>query len=513
MGLSEQIKETYRQASQEVDKKTAAFWERYKKRAEQKKKDLDAGKITRDEYQRWMQTQMFTGDRWKEKLSDITQTYVDADKKAREIIGGTSKNVFVQYANSTAKDVGKHIQGGYSFDIYDQKTVERLLKENPDLLPKWKIDEPKDYKWNKDRVRNAITEGIVQGESIPSIQKRLIEGLATSNAKKMTLFARTAITGAQNAGRMERLHEATQMGIKVQKKWLSTHDARTREDHSELDGQTVDIDEPFETKDGRQIMFPGDPAAPPELVYNCRCTLIYVYSKQQQEIHIEEPPEEKTPGKPNIGETMHFKDSRTADEYFRGSTYETRMGGINRTRGYGVSEDESKPATKWQNKLTHDQFEALSDYSGMSYESINNYLRGIWDKQEAKDNHSGHYSLDTTIKHMDAGIKKFDLQKPITVYRTCEREFIDRLQEGSIFHDEGYGSTSVLPIPVASGDVHMEIDVPAGKGVGAYMEGVSWKEGEEFEFLLGRGADYYVEKKEIREDGIYVKVAIAGFTR
>ena len=37
------------------------------------------------------------------------------------------------------------------------------------------------------------------------------------------------------------------------------------------------MDEPFVTKDGREIMYPGDPTAEAGLVYNCRCTLTYVY--------------------------------------------------------------------------------------------------------------------------------------------------------------------------------------------------------------------------------------------
>ena len=73
------------------------------------------------------------------------------------------------------------------------------------------------------------------------------------------------------------------MGIKVKKKWLAAHDNRVRDTHAELDGQEVDADEPFEV-DGMQIMYPGDPSAPPEMVYNCRCTLIYVYPEYEQSL-------------------------------------------------------------------------------------------------------------------------------------------------------------------------------------------------------------------------------------
>ncbi len=96
----------------------------------------------------------------------------------------------------------------------------------------------------------------------------------------MEMFARTAVTAAQNAGRMERLHEASDMGIKVKKKWLATLDNRTRDAHAELDGQEKEIDEPFEVMvDGKlqKIDYPGDPNADPAMTYNCRCTLIYVY--------------------------------------------------------------------------------------------------------------------------------------------------------------------------------------------------------------------------------------------
>lgn len=305
MALRDELRDTYQQAAKEVEQKTRTFWERHKAKAARKLKEVDEGKITLAEYKNWLAGQVFTGERWTEKLDDITQTFVDADKKAREIIGGTTKNVFVRFANSTAKDVEEHIKGGYSFDLYDKHTVERLLKENPDLLPKWKINEAKDYKWNQQRVKNAITQGIIQGESIDDIGKRLTKGLSAKNADHMVMFARTAVTGAQNAGRMERLHEAQDLGIKVRKKWLATTDNRTRDAHKDLNGVEADIDEPFHSELG-DIMFPGDPTADPANVYNCRCTLAYVYPKYQQTVKPQEEQEEP--------EVIPFEPSKTRKE-------------------------------------------------------------------------------------------------------------------------------------------------------------------------------------------------------
>jgi hypothetical protein len=90
--------------------------------------------------------------------------------------------------------------------------------------------------------------------------------------------ARTAVTGAQNAGRLDTYEAAKDMGIKIKKRWLATLDSRTRHEHAALDGQTVETDDYFEI-DGYKLMYPGDPSGEPEMVYNCRCTLLSVMDK------------------------------------------------------------------------------------------------------------------------------------------------------------------------------------------------------------------------------------------
>lgn len=56
--------------------------------------------------------------------------------------------------------------------------------------------------------------------------------------------------------------------------WAATQDERTRDTHSEMDGQRVGLDEPFVTPDGYNLLFPGDGSlgAPASEIVNCRCT-------------------------------------------------------------------------------------------------------------------------------------------------------------------------------------------------------------------------------------------------
>ena len=285
--LTKKIGKVYGQAAKEIKEKLDSFRKAHEAIEKKMLRDLKDGKITKKDYKDWLRNQVFQEERWKNKTDEITKVYLNADKKARELVGDTDRSVFIEAGNWQAYRTGIDVNGAVSFDMYDRKTVDRLLKDNPQMLPEWKINEKKDYTWNYNRVNNAVTQGIIQGESVYDIGKRLYKDLSASNASKMDMFARTAVTGAQNAGRIERLHEAEEMGIKVKKRWLAIKDKKTRDAHGDLDGDEKDIDEPFHNEIG-DIMYPGDPTADPANTYNCRCTLIYVYPEYKDKQHFGE---------------------------------------------------------------------------------------------------------------------------------------------------------------------------------------------------------------------------------
>ena len=85
--------------------------------------------------------------------------------------------------------------------------------------------------------------------------------------------ARTMMTGAENLGRLDSYKKLTDDGVIMKKVWIATADEHTREWHLSLDGQEVDIDEPFIDGNGNKLMYPADPNAAPETVYNCRCAM------------------------------------------------------------------------------------------------------------------------------------------------------------------------------------------------------------------------------------------------
>ena len=158
--------------------------------------------------------------------------------------------------------------------MWDEQTVRRLIVENPEVMPYYPPEKALkrgiDLAYGKKQISASVTSSILQGKSIPRIAKDLQTRMPEMNKSSAIRTARTAVTGAQNAGRMDSYVAAEKMGIKVRKEWLATLDGRTRHSHAVLDGERVDNEKKF----SNGCMFPGDPNGPAAEVYNCRCTLI-----------------------------------------------------------------------------------------------------------------------------------------------------------------------------------------------------------------------------------------------
>lgn len=274
--IEKRLRKIYQDAQKELIKKLDEHTKQLNAMDKVKRQQLEDGQITEAQYKSWLRGQMFTGEQWKRKVDSLSETMLHANEQANAIIEGKRRAVFGKNYLYQARKISNDLNMGISFDLYDSSTVTRLLRDQPELLPRRKVDKEKDFAWNRENIANAVTQGIIQGDSIPELARRIAQKTAFHNRKATERYARTAMTGAQNAGRMEMLHEAQAMGIGVKKVWLATLDSRTRDAHAKLDGQEAEVDEPFKSEFG-DIMYPGDPAANPANTWNCRCTLIYKY--------------------------------------------------------------------------------------------------------------------------------------------------------------------------------------------------------------------------------------------
>lgn len=275
--LRRKFRKTYRQAAKEMRGKLDTFMADYDKKNAEWKAKVRSGDATQDEYDAWLKEMATDHDFVSGMAESLAQDAVRADKQAMDYINDAIPQVYAENANFAAWSIESELgRDTHSFDLYDQSTVRRLISE-PDapLLPKPKVDARKDKPWNQRKLTSAITQSVLQGESIPNTAKRLMMVLKMDE-NAATRVARTAMTGAENAGRIDSYKRAEMIGIQLEQEWMATLDERTRMSHRELDGQHVPVGEYFiaSKTTGNKLLFPGDPSAPGEDVYNCRCTLV-----------------------------------------------------------------------------------------------------------------------------------------------------------------------------------------------------------------------------------------------
>lgn len=262
----------YSEAVEELKERFLKAMEEFKKNDEVLNKKYKAGELSGRDYAAWRRENILRNKHFKDMLEVLSEDMVNADRIAMSVISDQLPEVYALNANYSTYQIEKGTNLNTSWTLYDRDTVEELLRGDKNILPIPEVDIDVDKRWNKQHINNAITQGILQGDSIPDIASRLerVTGMGYNAAVRN---ARTATTAAENRGRITSYEHAKARGIQLEQEWQSAWDNKVRHEHRLLDGQRVAVGKKFEV-DGAKIAFPGDPEAPGYLIYNCRCTLV-----------------------------------------------------------------------------------------------------------------------------------------------------------------------------------------------------------------------------------------------
>lgn len=300
--MEKRISREYAKAVKEVQAKLDDYLKRFRLKDKKWREWVDKQEKTEKEYQQWKKQQIMVGERWATLKNQLAQDLHNANLIARSIIFGYMPEAYAINHNFATYEVEMGAKIDTSYTLYSRETVEKILRENPELLQppgvqkkqefaafdaykageginlseKQKkafdklIANGKDIRWQEGHIQSVTLQSILQGESIPNMAKRIAETMGETNHKATIRYARTAMTSVQNAGRDDAYKRAEKLGVEMVREWKAVHDMRTRHEHRQLDGQRRKVGEPFEVY-GEKIMRPGDPSAPAHLIWNCRC--------------------------------------------------------------------------------------------------------------------------------------------------------------------------------------------------------------------------------------------------
>lgn len=275
--LERRIAKLYREAGKELQTTIDAYFEQFAKRDEEMKAligTVQNGKEwTESDYRQWRLNQIGRGQRYEALRDRIAQRMTNAHETAIAYVNDATPGIYSLNRNYAAYSI-ERVAGNVDFALWDEQTVRRLIVEQPDLMPYYPkaaaVRRGIDLEYGKKQITKCVTSSILQGKSIKGISDDLQRYIPTMSRDSAIRTARTAVTGAQNAGRQDSYNAAEKMGIKLKKEWLATLDALTRHSHAMLDGEQVAQDKKF----SNGCRFPGDPQGPPWEIYNCRCTMV-----------------------------------------------------------------------------------------------------------------------------------------------------------------------------------------------------------------------------------------------
>lgn len=171
----------------------------------------------------------------------------------------------------------------------------------------------------------------------------------------------------------------------------------------------------------------------------------------------------------------------------------------------------------WYGHLTANQRTAVQSYTGSGYHPMNDWMRMLTD-----------YASETTqarINSLQHALDKFTLPQAIVTHRGMGPEILglpssatpneifsrvmDIMTYGGKITDLGFTSSSVSSGANFSGKVVIHTQTPAGKGIGAFVAGISSFKNEN-EFLYNSGTHFEILGAYIQGGQVHINARYGG---
>lgn len=206
-------------------------------------------------------------------VSPVVSVRAEGDDAIRAIIriilaGNDELKKITKRAHIQAIETGaKQIQEQIGFEALlsiDNPRVTEFLEERGNLIVS--VNETTAEKVNK-TIRELMDAG-----TTPETIEDEIRKLYNLRDRQAKLIARQEVGAGLSGGRFLQMEEE---GIN-RHEWMSSRDGRVRESHERMDGEVVEVGEPF----SNGLTYPQDPAGDPSEVIGCRCVTVPVVAER-----------------------------------------------------------------------------------------------------------------------------------------------------------------------------------------------------------------------------------------
>lgn len=222
------------------------------------------------------------GRELRDAIRDLSEdVLVDIGELGKVLVALTTTEVFSELFEQAVNDAFVplfHLAGETELVELDKEKVwSTSNKAAGRFARKLKALVPDMNKTSTDMLLHSFGQAIEEGAT-PAERALLVQEIASQAAEgeegpfsmqRAQRISRTMSTAAANGGKLEGWKQSE---VAKGKKWRSAAGTRTRKSHRKVNGQVVDLDQPFKVGKSK-LMYPGDPSGEAKEIVNCRCTM------------------------------------------------------------------------------------------------------------------------------------------------------------------------------------------------------------------------------------------------